>query len=158
MNPHIEISFDCLPLRSVGPLDVPVDTSPTFQALCERIKRAIGKHGVYNSYYLHNAKCVFRLTNDEQIGMLEFGFEGTVLTDPEDIKTLRSDLQVQLERETCEWLTEPVVDWFCETVNQAVVIEFDRYIAAGDLEQTVQRAQQIQAQSDSEGGFVGLGL
>jgi hypothetical protein len=158
MNPHVEISFDCLPLRSIGRFDVPVDASPEYQAFCERLKQAAAKHGLHNSYYLHNAKCVFHLTNHPQLGELEFRFEGTVLTDPEDRQTLGCDLQAELHRETCAWLVEPVVAWFAETVTHAVRIEFDRYIAAGDLEQTVKRAEQIQADSDAHGGFKGMGL
>jgi hypothetical protein len=158
MDRYVDISFDCLPLRSVGRFDIPIDASPEYQALCERIKRAAGKHGLHNSYYLHNARCVFHLTNDPQFGMLEFRFEGTVLTDADDRNTLRCDLQAELHRETCDWLTEPVVAWFAEAVSQAVRIEFDRYIAAGDLEKTVERIGQIQAESDRHGGFLGLGL
>ena len=41
---------------------------------------------------------------------------------------------------------------------RAVEIEFDRYIAAGDLAQTKQRIEQLQAQSDQKGGFVGMYL
>jgi hypothetical protein len=158
VGPFVEISFDCLPLRSIGRFDVPVDAEPQYQAFCERVKRAAAKHGLHNSYYLHNAKCVFHLTNHPQLGVLEFQFEGTVLTDPEDRKTLRCDLQPQLRRETCDWLIEPVVAWFAETVSQAVRVEFDRYIAAGDLERAAERAAQIQAESDARGGFMGLGL
>ncbi len=158
MSSSVEISFDCLPLRSVGRFDVPVDASPEYAAFCQRVKRAAAKHGLLNSYYLHNAKCVFHLTNQPQFGVIEFHFEGTVLTNPEDQRTLRCDLQSELRRETCDWLIEPVVTWFAETVNQAVRIEFDRYIAAGDLRQTIKRAQQMQVESDEHGGFMGMGL
>ena len=155
---RVEITFDCLPLRSITRLDVPLDAPPEYEAQVERVKRAVEKHGLYNTYYLHNAKCVFHLTNDENLGMLEFGFEGTVLTDPDDQKTLRCDLDVQLQRETCQWLTEPIVAWFAETVSQAVRVEFDRYIAAGDLERTIRRVQKLQQESDAKGGFLGMGL
>lgn len=158
MNRYLDITFDCLPLRSVGRFDIPIDASPEYRAQCERIKLAAEKHGLHNSYYLHNASCVFHLTNDQHFGMLEFGFEGTVLTDPDDQKTLRCDLEVQLRQETCDWLTEPIVAWFAETVSHAVRIEFDGYIAAGDLEQTIQRIERSQAESDAQGGFLGLGL
>ena len=50
------------------------------------------------------------------------------------------------------------VKWISETVSKAVVVEFDRYIAAGDLEQTKQRLQRIQEESDESGGFVGMYL
>lgn len=155
---RVEITFDCLPLRSITRFDVPLDAPPEYEAQVERVKRAVEKHGLYNTYYLHNAKSVFHLTNDENLGMLEFGFEGTVLTDPEDQKTLRCDLDVRLRRETCQWLTEPIVAWFAETVSRAVRVEFDRYIAAGDLERTIRRVQKLQQESDAKGGFLGMGL
>ena len=158
MSLHVEITFDCVPLRSIGRLDVPIDASPAFQALCERVKEAVQRHGLHNAYYLHNARCTYRLTNDERIGMLQFGFEGSVLTDAEDRKTVRADLRVELLRETCDWLAEPIVAWFRETVNRAVIVEFDRYIAAGDLDRTIQRLETIQAESDAHEGFLGMGL
>ncbi len=155
---QVEIVFDCFPLRSISRLQSSVDASPKFQQLCQRIQKAAEKHGLYNSYYLHNARCTYHLTNDPQIGMLEFAVEGTVLTDSEDQKTLRADLDVQLRRDTCDWLTEPVVAWFRETVNRAVIVEFDRYIAAGDLEQTIRRLEHVNEASDEHGGFLGMGL
>jgi hypothetical protein len=158
MSQPVEISFDCLPLRSLGRLDVPIDASPGLRAMAERIQKAIRKHGSHNTYYLHKAACVFRLTNDPGMGTLEFAFEGTVLTDPEDGKTVHADLDVTLRRETCEWLTEPVVSWFRETVSQAVVVEFDRYIAAGNVQRAVERLARLQAESDSHEGFLGMGL
>ena len=158
MSRAVEITFDCLPLRSLGRFDIPIDASPEQCALGERIRRAVEKHGVHNVYYLCNARCVFHLTNHEQIGMLEFAFEGSVLTDAEDQETLRCDLTVALAREVCPWLTAPAVQWLGEAVVEAVRIEFDRYIAAGDLEKTIRRTEQIRAASDARGGFLGMGL
>jgi hypothetical protein len=154
----VDITFDCLPLRSVGRLDIPIDASPKFRAQCERIKAAIEQHGLLNTYYLHNAKCQFHLTNSPDIGMIEFRFEGTVLTDSSDQRTETCTLQVELVRETCDWLTEPVVHWFHETVSHAVQAEFDRYIAAGTLTQTLERLKKIQAASDQSGGYLGMYL
>src|SRR5688572_7852098 len=119
MNRHVDIAFDCLPLRSVGRLDIPLDASPKYRERCERVKQALETHGSFNTYYLYNARCVFRLTNSDDVGMLEFRFEGTALTDPTDLKTIRCDLQVELERETCDWLTEPIVAWFTDSVPKA---------------------------------------
>jgi hypothetical protein len=116
------------------------------------------KHGSHNSYYLYNARCAYHLLNDPQRGVLEFSFEGTVLTDAEDRRCQQCDLQAQLRGETCDWLTAPVVHWFEETVSRAVAVEFDRYIAAGDLQQTKQRIERIQAASDDAGGFLGMYL
>ena len=158
MSPFVEIVFDCLPLRSVERLDIPLDASPGFRARCERIKRAVEKHGMHNSYYLHHGRCVFRLTNDDNVGLIALGFEGTVLTDSDDLKTIHADLEAEISEETCDWLTAPIVAWFQETVRRAVMVEFDRYIAAGDLQKTILRIAKLQEAMDAHGGFVGMGL
>lgn len=158
MSQHVDIEFDCLPLRSVGRLDIPIDASPKYRARCERIKHALETHGSHNTYFLYNAQCTFHLTNQSDLGMIQYSFEGTALTDPADQKTLRCDLQVELVRETCDWLTQPVSAWLSETVVKAVEIEFNRFIEAGDLAQTVKRIEQLQAQSDQRGGYVGMYL
>lgn len=158
MNRWVEITFDCLPLRSIGRLDVPIDASPKYRQRCERIKSAIEQHGSHNSYYLYNARCTFHLTNDDELGMIQFRFEGTALTDTSDEVCQSCDLDVHLVRETCDWLTEPAVNWFEQTVPHSVSAEFNRYIAAGDLEQARQRIEKIQATSDEAGGFVGMYL
>ena len=49
MDRFVEIVFDCLPLRSLGRVDIPLDASPKFRAKCERIKDALGKHGTMNT-------------------------------------------------------------------------------------------------------------
>src|SRR4051812_26875575 len=158
MDRFVDIQFDCLPLRSIGRLDIPIDASPRFRERCERILSAIAEHGSHNTYYVYNAGCTYHLTNDATQGMIEFRFEGTILTDASDQKTERCALAVELVRETCDWLTEPVVAWFRETVQHSVRVEFDRYIAAGDLEQTRQRIAALQAQMEDQGGFVGMYL
>ncbi|MBK95393.1 MAG: hypothetical protein CMJ79_06705 [Planctomycetaceae bacterium] len=158
MDRWVEVSFDCLPLRSVGRMDIPLDASPKYQQRCERIKSAMQRHGSYNSYFLYNAKAIFHLTNDPQKGMMEYSFEGTVLTDTADESTKSVDLNVQLLGETCDWLIQPVVDWFEQTVREAVKVEFDRFIRAGDLEKTRQRLKEIEAASDGADGFLGMYL
>lgn len=158
MQRWVEIEFDCLPLRSVGRMDVPIDASPKYRQFCERVKAAFEKHGAHNSYFLYNASCTFHLTNDPQLGMVRFSLEGTLLTDEMDTKSTHADLRVELAGETCSWLIESVVHWLQETVQRAVLVEFDRYIAAGDLEQTRQRIEKLQAASDAAGGFVGMYL
>lgn len=158
MDRYVEIAFDCLPLRTITRLDIPIDASPKYRARCETLKRAIQTHGSFNSYFLHNAQCIFRLTNNDAVGMIEFRFEGTLLTDEKDQQTVRSDLEVELTRETCDWLTEPVVAWFKQSVVRAVEVEFDRFIAAGDLNKAVERVERIQSQSDQHGGYVGMYL
>ncbi len=158
MNRYVDIAFDCLPLRSLGRLDIPIDASPKYRQRCERILAAIQTHGTFNSYFLYNARCVYHLTNSDTVGMLEFRFEGTALTDQSDQRTKRCHLEVELLHETCDWVTEPIVRWFEETVPRAVGVEFDRYIAAGDLQQTIKRIERIQSESDEHGGFVGMYL
>ena len=158
MSNPVDITFDCLPLRSVGRFDVPLDASQEVVGFTTRLRHALTKHGVHNTYYLHRARCAFHLTNDPQIGMVEFGFEGTVLTDTDDLRTLGCDLSVELRGEVCDWLTAAAVDFLAETVRRAVRIEFDRYIAAGDLRRTIDRIEQIRAESNAQGGFLGMGL
>lgn len=158
MSQFVEIEFECLPLRTISRLDIPLDASPKFRQRCERIKQAIDQHGSHNSYFLHDARCVFHLTNKAELGMIEFRFEGTVLTNASDDETLSCDLHVELVRETCDWLTEPIVGWFHETVSHAVQVEFDRFIAAGDLAKAVRRVEEIQAASDQQGGYLGMYL
>lgn len=158
MNRWVEITFDCLPLRSIPRLDIPLDASPRYRARLEAVKNAIAQHGSHNSYYLYNAQCTYHLTNSESVGLLQFRFEGTVLTDESDLKTQRADLRIELDREACDWLTEAVQEWFLRSVTQAVVVEFDRYIAAGDLEQAKKRLERLQADTEKSGGFVGMYL
>ena len=53
---------------------------------------------------------------------------------------------MELIRETCDWLTAPIVKWFEQCVTQSVAVEFDRYIEAGDLQKTKERIARLQAQ------------
>jgi hypothetical protein len=154
----VEITFDCLPLRSVTRLDIPIDASPAFQRRCESIKAAMDRHGTHNSYFLYNSQCIFRLTNSADIGMLNFSISGTVLTNSDDTSAESAILEVELVRETCSWLTEPVVRWFETTVQRAVLVEFNRYIDAGDLAQTKQRMEIVQKELESSGGYLGMYL
>jgi hypothetical protein len=158
MNDRVEIAFDCLPLRSVTRWDIPLDASEGFHAFCQRIKRAASKHGLYNSYYLYNAKCTFALANDPAVGAITFSFEGTVLTDSEDRKTVHADLEIKLQTDTSDWLTGSAVAWFRETVARAVMIEFDRYIRASDLSKTAQRLHYLEWESNAVGAYVGVGI
>lgn len=154
----VDIVFDCLPLRTVTRVDVPIDASPVLAEKMLRVKQAIEKHGVLNTYFLHNARCTFHFTNDPRDGMVEFIFDGTVLTDAADLHTQSCDLRVMLERETCSWLNQSIVDWLSATVQRAVQVEFDRYIRAGDLQKVQERLERIQRASDESGGFVGMYL
>lgn len=158
MSQWVQVTFDCLPLRSITRLDIPLDASPKYRAFCERVKTAMQVHGTFNAYYLYNATCIYHLTNHADVGMLEFQFEGTVFTDTADRHSERADLRVELRRETCDWMTEPVVTWFRDTVIRTVLVEFDRYIEAGDLLKARERLAKLQAASDESGGYLGLYL
>ncbi len=116
------------------------------------------KHGTLNTYYLHNATCTFHFTNDPLEGMVQFSFEGAVMTDTKDLEARSADLDVQLVRETCGWINQTIVAWLRSTVTQAVRVEFNRFIAAGDLSLAIKRMEKIQQASDAAGGFVGMYL
>ena len=99
-----------------------------------------------------------RRSTKPEIGSIEFTFVGTVLTDELDQKTVHADLDVKLERETCDWLTEPIVHWFHDSVRHAVIVEFDQYIQAGDLQQTLKRLEKLREETDKQGGYMGMYL
>jgi hypothetical protein len=132
--PPIEIVFDCLPLRSLGRLDVPLDASEEFRERAERIKAALAEFGAERTYYLYNAHLVFRFANSEIDGACRFEFEGIVRTDAGDRKTVDAQLDVRLVSETCGGVPAEVGPWLIDQVRRAVTVEFDRFIAAGELE------------------------
>ena len=158
MKPAVAIDFECTPLRSVPRLDIPLDASPGYRARLERFQRAIARHGTRNTYYLTNASCTFRFTNEPDSGWVRFGVEGTVITDDADARTVGSDLDIRLDKETCDWLTQPAVQWLTLSAKHAMEAEFDRYIAAGDLARAQERLAREQAASDASGGFLGMNL
>ena len=157
-DPPVMIRFDCTPLRGAAGARVPAEASPRFRALVARMEAAARRHGIRNTYYLSAATCRFRLTNNPHTGWVEFTVEGTVITDDRDTRTVGSDLDVVLSRETCDWLTQPAVDWLTISARRAVEAEFDRYIAAGDLGRTLERLRREEADSDAAGGFLGMNL
>ncbi len=154
----VEFEFDCLPLRSVGRLDVPLDASPAYEAFVLKVKAAVAKHGMHNTYYLHHAVCRYHLTNDPQSGCVEFQVEGVVMTGESDIRTRGVDLTITLDKETCPWLNERAVEFLAESVKHAVAIEFDRYIQAGDLTKTKERIAAMQEQVEHGDGFQAMYL
>ena len=157
-RPAVAITFDCTPLRSVPRLDIPLDASPVYRARLERMQQAVAQHGLRNTYYLMNGSCTFSFTNDPAAGWVRYSFQGTLITDDADLRTIGSDLTVVLDRETCDWLTQPAVDWLANSVRRAVEIEFNRFIADGDLSRALERLAREQAASDAAGGFLGMNL
>lgn len=129
-----------------------------YRARLERMQQAVARHGLRNTYYLTNGTCTFSFTNDPAVGWVRYAFEGTLITDDADIHTIGSDLAMELDRETCDWLTQPAVAWLALTARRAVEIEFDRYIAAGDLTRALERLAREQAASDAAGGYLGMNL
>lgn len=158
MSQNVDISFRCIPLRSVGRFDPPVDATDAQRALLRGIHKAATTHGAHNAYYLCEARCIFHLTNDETVGTVAFRFEGTMLTDPEDRQTIGSDLAIELDYEVCDWLTTAGIDFLRQTVDRAARVEFDRFIAAGDLQRTIERHQRLEAETGARGGYLGMGL
>ena len=96
----VQIEFECLPLRSVGRLDVPVDASPRYEQFVMRVQAAVDRHGQHNVYYLHRGRCEYHLTNDDARGKLTFAFEGAALTDESDRRTKALDLMIELTEES----------------------------------------------------------
>ncbi|MCX7390592.1 MAG: hypothetical protein NTX02_05320 [Planctomycetia bacterium] len=158
INPSVIVSFECIPLRGVARLDIPLDASPVFQKRLMSLQQAVSRHGTRHAYYLRSGICTFRLTNHASDGMIQFVFEGTLLTDEKDSKTVGSDLTILLDKETCDWLTQPAVQWLTLSAKRAVEVEFDRYIAAGDLSRALERLAREQAVSDAAGGYLGMNL
>ena len=133
MEPVVDIAFDCLPLRSLPRVDIPIDASPAFRARCERLRNALDAHPGENAYYLYNTRCTYRLANSDIDNMLRFSFDGTLVTDRSDCKADRADLNIVLTAETCGGVPPAALDWLRGVVRQAVLIEFDRFIADGQL-------------------------
>ena len=156
--PPVAITFECTPLRSVSRLDIPLDASPGYRARLERMQRAVTAHGTRNAYYLTDGSCTFRFTNDPAAGWVRFRFEGTLFTDEADLRTTGSDLEIAIDVETCDWLTQPAVEWLTVSAKHAVETEFDRYIAAGDLAKARERLAREQARIDEAGGYLGMNL
>ena len=157
-RPIVAISFECTPLRSVRQVSIPSEASPAYRSRLERVQQAISQHGTRNTYYLTNGFCTFQFTNDPDLGWVRFAVEGTVLTDEADTKTVGSDLAIRLDKETCDWLTQPAVQWLTRSDKHAVETEFDRYIAAGDLARAEERLARERAASDASGGYLGMNL
>lgn len=157
MKPLVDIAFDCLPLRSVGRVDVPLDASPAFRARCQQLQRALETNGAENAYFLYNTRCVFQLANSDVDNMVRFSFDGIVITDRSDGKADRADLAVELTAETCGRVPGDVLAWFRGVVERSVLIEFDHFIAAGSLAARVAQLGKVASVADLA-GFAGMGV
>ena len=131
LSSFVDVEFESIPLRSVGRLDVPLDASDAQRRRAEHMQLAIKAYGQERTYFLQDARCVFRFANSDVQGICRFEFDGVVRTDAGDRKCEEADLQVTLVSETCGGVPEPVETWLAERVRQAVMVEFDRFIAAG---------------------------
>ena len=157
MQPIVDIEFDCLPLRSIGRVDVPIDASPAYRARCERLLQAIEAHGAANAYFLYNTRCVYRLANSDIDNMLRFSFDGVLITDRSDGKADHAELAVKLTSETCGPMSPEVLAWFDRVVERAVLIEFNHFIAAGSLADRVEDLGQVASINDVA-GFAGMNV
>lgn len=132
-TPVVDIAFDCLPLRSVGRLDIPLDASESFRRRAEQMQLAIQTYGAERTYFLYNARCIFRFANSEIEGACRFEFEGIARTDAGDRTCEEVVLNATLANETCGGVPSQVQEWLAQQVRRAVTIEFNRFIAAGQL-------------------------
>lgn len=148
MDPVVEITFDCLPLRSVARLDPPLDASADLQQRHATLVQALETYGRERVYYLYNARCVFRLANSEIEGMIRYEFDGIVRTDAGDALTEEVDLRVKCAGETCGGIPDGADAWLQQRVRRAVAIEFDRFIQAGQLAERTAALGQIERLSD----------
>jgi hypothetical protein len=157
MDPVVDIAFDCLPLRSIGRVDIPLDASPEFRERGEQLRRALEAHAGENAYFVYNTQCTFRLANSEIANVLRFTFDGTVLTDRSDCKADRADLEIVLVAETCGGVPPAALEWLRGVVEQAVLVEFDRFISEGQLAARVANLGQVE-DAGSLCGFAGMGV
>jgi hypothetical protein len=127
----VDVEFECVPLRTIGRLDIPLDASDAQRRRASHMQSAINAYGVERTYFLQNARCVFRFANSDVVGVCRFEFEGVVRTDAGDRKCEDAILDVALVSETCGGVPAQVEAWLIDRVRQAVMIEFDRFIAAG---------------------------
>jgi hypothetical protein len=157
MRPIVDIAFDCLPLRSIGRVDVPIDASPAYRDRCERLQHAIEKHGAANTYFLYNTRCVYRLANSDIDNMLRFTFDGIIVTDRSDGRAEQAELDVKLLSETCGPMSGDTLAWFRRVVERAVLIEFNHFIAAGHLAERVESLGQVDSIADVS-DFTGMNV
>ncbi|QEG34341.1 hypothetical protein [Bythopirellula goksoeyrii] len=157
MEPVVDIAFDCLPLRSIGRLDAPLDAPAEYRRRHEQLVSAMERFGPDRTYFLYNARCVFHLANSEIEGMVRYEFDGIIRTDASDLLTETVELDARLASETCGGLPDQVETWFKDRVEKAVAIEFDRFVAAGQLSQRSSELGQ-DVNPSNLAGFSGMGV
>ncbi len=151
----VDVEFDCVPLRSIKRLDIPLDASDLQRRRAARMQAAIGSYGVERTYFLQNARCVFRFANSDVEGVCRFEFEGVARTDAGDRKCEEVNLDVTLVSETCGGVPVAVQQWLIDRVRHAVAIEFDRFLAAGQPAASSPDASE-QTPATALGGLGGL--
>ena len=67
MEPPVTITFDCTPLRSVSRFDSPLGASPACRKRLEQFQDTVTKHDTRDTYYLTDAVCQFRFTNNPEM-------------------------------------------------------------------------------------------
>jgi hypothetical protein len=127
---------------------VPFEASPAYRERCERLQHALEKHGAANTYFLYNTRCVYRLANSDIDNMLRFSFDGVLRTDRSDCRAESAELSVKLTSETCGPMSPEVLAWFNRVVERAVLIEFNHFIAAGQLAERVEDLRQVGSIAD----------
>ena len=157
MQPVVDIAFDCLPLRSIARVDIPLDASSAFRARSERLRQVFNAYADENAYFLYNTRCTYRLANSDIDNMLRFSFDGTVLTDRSDLKADRADLNIVLTAETCGGVPPAALHWLRGIIQRAVLIEFDRFIEDGQLAERVRQLGSIDSITDVA-GFAGMNV
>ena len=98
MQRWVEVSFDCLPLRSIARLDIPIDASPKYRARCERIKAAMEE--------LNPSKRPVTLFSK----LRDYLFTGTLVAAPIAITI---------------WLAVSVIDYFDSSVMPLIPAEWN---------------------------------
>jgi hypothetical protein len=152
----VDVEFDCVPLRTIGRLDIPLDASDAQRRRAAHMQSAINSYGVERTYFLQNARCVFRFANSDVEGVCRFEFEGIARTDAGDRKCEEVILEVALVSETCGGVPSVVQEWLIERVRQAVAIEFDRFIAAGQLAAQVGQPEAPSRMAENLDGLGGM--
>lgn len=157
MEPIVDIAFDCLPLRLVPRIDIPLDASRELRERRELMRQAINAHGPDNTYFLYNTRCVFRLANSDVENMLRFTFDGTIITDRSDCKAEQAELNIMLVAETCGGIPSAALDWLRKIVRRAVLIEFDRFLADSQLANQLRGFEESFGITDAA-GFAGMNV